>query len=202
MVHPALIEIYSRPPRKPKELWVSEIVFCPRQAYLSYVLNPSLPMKDALLAGIFLHRLIQKKLESDGYGVEVYVEKQLRNDGWKLVGRADVVGDDHIVEIKAVSSLDKDVNDYWIEQANFYAHVLEKPKFKILMVEKPTGRYAEYEYDVDEGLAEKTVDKAKMVVDFIEKKMLPPPCDRGWCRKGYCAFAFICNGLSSEPKDL
>jgi len=187
-IHPALLDLYTNHTRKPKELWVSNLAPCPRYEFFHYKFRLAPKMSDAILSGIFLHRLVQEKLKEEGYEVEKRVEYDL-GDGWKLVGRVDAVKD-VVVEIKTTNDYTKDIPEHWVLQANFYAWVLGTDKYIILIIDKPTGHYQEVKFDVDEGKAMELVERGKVVKEGIVSKSIPDGrCD--WCLK-YCEFSVIC----------
>ena len=186
-VHPALRNLYSERKRKPKELWISNIVFCQRFEFLNYVFGSSSKITDSTLAGIYLHTLIQSYLEKNGYEIEKRVEIDI-GDEWKLIGRADAVKD-VVIEIKTTNNY-HDVKDYWIAQANIYAYILNRPKFEILVIDKNTGCYSTYRFKTDNNLAKKTIAAAINVKNCIIKNK--PPTGRMDSCVDFCEFGHLC----------
>jgi len=193
-VHPALQELYLNHHRKPKELWISNLTFCPRREYFSYHLPTVRKFTDTALAGILLHRLIQEQLCKEGYIIEERIEYDIGN-GWKIVGRVDALKLDHLVEIKTTLDYSKELQDHWISQANLYAYILNLSKFIIIVVERPTGYYQRFEFETNKEKAEELIDLAKTVRDCIVNRVLP----KGridWCLK-FCEFSIFCKEMMS-----
>jgi hypothetical protein len=193
MIHPALEELYAQRPRKPKELWISGLVFCPRMEYFGYYFMPQVrTINEAALAGIFIHRLIQEKLKEDGYEIEKRIEYDL-GDGWKLIGKIDAVNSDHVIEIKTTRDLSKDLQPHWISQANLYAYLVDLDRYILLVVNKLTGEYVEHEFSTDEDKAKEDLLRAEMLKECIIRKR-PPEGRKDWCKK-FCDYAVFCDVL-------
>ena len=186
-VHPALRNLYSERKRKPRELWISNIVFCQRFEFLNYIFGSSSKITDSTLAGAYLHTLIQSYLEKNGYEIEKKVEIDI-GDEWKLVGRADAVKD-VVIEIKTTNNY-HDVKDYWIAQANIYAYILNRPKFEIFVIDKNTGCYSTYRFRTNDHLAKKTIAAAINVKNCIMENK--PPTGRKDLCINYCEFGSLC----------
>ena len=192
MIHPALKELYTLE-RKPKEIWISQLVFCPRLEYLSYFFMPRVrTVTEATLAGILIHRMIQDDLKNKGYEIEKRIEYDL-GEGWKLVGKVDALNSDHVIEIKTTKDLTKDVQSHWISQANLYTYIVGLDTYVILIVNKLTGEYVEREFKVDKDRAEEDIARAEMLKECIINKKIPEG-RKDWCKK-YCEFAIICDAL-------
>lgn len=198
MIHPALVQLYSNSPHKPKEIWISDVVYCLRRAFFSYLLPLQKQFNDAQLAGIFIHRLIQDQLSKEGFEIEKRVEYDL-GEGWKLVGRIDAWCDDTVIEIKTVKGQIQEIPPYWIDQANVYAYLSETPKLKLIVVDKTTGHFEEYIYDVDEDRAIDVIKKAEHVKDCIINRTLPDG-RMDWCKK-YCGYSVICFNILKEKTE-
>jgi len=187
-----LRDIYYDKSRKPNELYVSILTFCPRKEVLSYYFKPAQYVKsDEILAGEYLHKVIQEQLKQQGYEVEKGVSYELKDD-FKLVGRIDAVNSDHIIEIKTVKKfIDFNVN-YWFTQVNMYMHMSGIRKAKLLVVERPTGQMFMKEIDYDKEKAEGVLSLAEQVVDAIKNAdfTIIPRCNDYRCK--YCEFNIIC----------
>ena len=78
------IKLFEDTPRKPNELHISTLCYCPRKEFFSYFFKPAIQvLRDDVLAGKYIHRIIQDQLEQMGYKVEVEVSLDLK-DNFKL----------------------------------------------------------------------------------------------------------------------
>jgi len=188
----SLEEVYHDKPRKPNELYVSVLAVCPRKEFFSYFYRPAQLVKsDEVLAGEYIHKVIQEQLRQHGYEIEKDVSCDLK-DGFKLVGRIDAINSDHIIEIKTVKKfIDFNVN-HWFIQVNMYMHLSGIGKAKLLVVERPTGQMFVKDIEYDKEKAEGVLSLAEKVVDAIKSAdfTILPKCNDYRCK--YCEFSIIC----------
>jgi len=186
------IKLFEDTPRKPNELHISTLCYCPRKEFFSYFFKPAIQvLRDDVLAGKYIHRIIQDQLEQMGYKVEVEVSLDLK-DNFKLVGRIDAANPDHIVEIKTVRELYSPVLIQWILQVNTYMHITGIKKAILLIVERQTGEIHQREIEYDSNKAEEVLNLAEEVIKAIKMKDFShlPKCQDNWCK--YCSFKMFC----------
>ena len=184
--------IYSDRPRKAGELYVSTLSLCLRKEFFLYFYRPSQIYKsDEILAGEYLHKIIQNELRQHGYEIEKAVSCELK-DNFKLVGRIDAINSNHLIEIKTVKKfIDFNVS-HWFLQINTYMHLAGVKKAKLLVVERPTGQMFVKDIDYDKEKAEEMIHLAEEVVDAIKNKdyTVLPRRNNYLCR--CCEFNIIC----------
>ena len=188
----SLEEVYQDKPRKPNELHVSVLAVCPRKEFFSYFYRPARLVKsDEVLAGEYIHKVIQEQLRQRGYEIEKIFSCDLK-DGFKLVGRVDAINGDHIIEIKTVKKfIDFNVN-HWFIQVNMYMHMSGTGKAKLLVVERSTGQMFVKDIEYDREKAEGVLSLAGEVVDAIKSRDYStlPKCNDYRCKN--CDFNIIC----------
>lgn len=190
----SLSDIYGGVKRNPYELWASSLAFCPLKEFLSYKYQPNtLFVQDSLLAGKFIHLLVQKEFENKGYKLECRVTYPLFGK-WVLVGRIDAMNpkEKEVVEIKTVSTFNG-LKKHWIDQTILYMHMSNIHSGKIVVIERLTGKITEYKVEYDEDRAKKLIELAKIVAKALVKgdATSVPTFEDERCR--YCEFSFVCN---------
>jgi CRISPR/Cas system-associated exonuclease Cas4 (RecB family) len=120
--------------RSPQEYFsVSQLFYCPRWAFLNRAGAPSLNSADSIFKmeiGTFLHKMIQDALRDSGVGFS-NAEMTLSSKKYSVLGHPDgmILDKEMLVEIKTVSSYQASsisksgMPDYYIRQANTYAHL-------------------------------------------------------------------------------
>jgi len=188
----SLDDIYKPVKRNPYELWASILAFCPLKEFLCYKYQPNtLFVKDSLLAGRFIHLLLQKMLEERGYKLEHKVVYSLFGK-WVLAGRIDAINSNEVVEIKTVKTFDG-LKKYWVDQITLYMHMSNIHNGKIVVIERSTGKIVEYEIKYDESRAKKLIEIAKIVAKALVKEDITlVPCAKDE-RCKHCEFNFICS---------
>jgi len=188
----SLDDIYKGVKRNPYELWASSLVFCPLKEFLSYKYQPNnIFIQDGLLAGKFIHLLLQKEFENKGYKLEYRVTYPLFGR-WILVGRIDAINSKEIIEIKTISTFNG-LRKHWIDQIILYMHMSNIHSGKIVVIERATGKITEYKVEYDENKAKRLIEIAKIVAKALVKGdiTLVPSVDDERCK--YCEFSFVCN---------
>ena len=197
----SLSDIYRGVKRNPYELWASSLVFCPLKEFLSYKYQPNtLFVQDSLLAGKFIHLLLQKEFENKGYKLEFRVVYPLFGK-WVLVGRIDAINSKEVVEIKTVSTFNG-LKKQWIDQTILYMHMSNIHSGKIVVIERATGKITEHKVEYDENRAKRLIELAKIVAKALVKGDITsvPSVDDERCK--YCEFSFVCNLRRKENANI
>ncbi len=168
--------------RKLRPSDVRTFAFCPRLYFFERHLGRevSLLQKLRMLLGKLWHLIVEIKYEEK--------EIPLRGElfGFEVVGRADAVTEDAVVEIK---SADGPSDGAWYGdylQASIYALLANKNKIVI----KYRNGEREFEPDGEE------VERIFRLVEMIEDGYLPPPKRSRWCAK--CPFKELCEALGDD----
>lgn len=94
--------------------------------------------------GHIFHNFIQQNIFPDGEH-EVRVKYDV-NDNIKIIGRADIVLDDTVIELKTTSRKVELFKENHLAQITFYMHALGMKKGKIIYINKTN--FEVYEFDV------------------------------------------------------
>ena len=165
------------------EIWVTEVCGCLRRSWYRRRYGEEIT-KD-MIAGIKGHDILLPKLAEElGCAYEVRIEIPVNNH--VLVGKADLVCDDRVIELKISNSLH--IRDEWILQANTYAVALGKKMFTIVVI---GNSIITEDYPVDVVSYKMVLEAAKTFIKYIKSDVPPPPIRGDWCR--YCPFRKECN---------
>lgn len=167
------------------KLSISDLSFCPRKAFFSYFYRPYGYVKP----NTTIHEVILSKLENDGYKIEVPVSYYLK-DGFKLVGRVDAVGRDHIIEVKTVKEFDFNIRPYWLAQVNMYMHILSLHSAKLLIVDRSARQVFSCNITYNKKIVEEMLELGKQVINAIKLKDFTIIPKSNNCQ--YCHFNIIC----------
>ena len=139
---------------------------------------------------------------ADKAGILVQKEVPIFDETLGLRGSADAIlkKDDvyYVLEIKGVNTLEykriTEPREQDLDQINMYMHYLKIKKGKILYENKNTQEQKEYDVEYDEKRVKKLLDKARKIIDMVNKKMIPareydPNVD--W-QCSYCPYSKYC----------
>ena len=169
---------------RPSEL--KSFAFCPRKFFFDYHLEKrvTLEQRIKMLVGKLWHIIIEAFTKGEK-------EKDARGRFGKaiVVGRADVVTEEAVIEIKKNKGPREGAWFSDVMQAALYAVVEEKEKVVIKYINK------EVEIPLEEGL----VNRLASVIDLmnlVKQGYLPPPFRSRWCKK--CPWRELCEMLGDE----
>jgi len=174
-----------------KVVWVTELTQCLRKSF--YMRKMPVRRTPEMLLGEVLHRDILTALAYElNCSAEVPVELDMGD--FKLVGRADLVCDDCVVELKISKS--RVVRESWVRQANTYACILKKPYYYIVVVSDATSVF---QYVSDYRLFGEVLSRArKYYVEHIARGEPPPPEESNLC--DLCEFRNLCSNVKDITK--
>lgn len=179
----------KEPAEKPRDVFfVSELVGCLRKAYY----DRTRPAKQATtnVVGILVGKAIHEKFNviaaSHGCQTEVNIAKEI--EGVKVIGSADAVCDDIVIELKVGDvSVDYDVARL---QAAIYAVLLGAKEAYVVIIDRQSGvvklERAPVERDKIRRFLEERVRELK---EALRRRRAPTP-DRRFCK--YCPYKWTC----------
>jgi CRISPR/Cas system-associated exonuclease Cas4 (RecB family) len=148
----------------------SEAGLCPRKIFL----ERTCPMDENEILykmfeiGNIFHEFIQSKI----FHGENERPLAYTIDNLKILGRADIVMPNEIIEIKTI----KNVNYLFVPkeehviQLNIYLNVLEIPKGRIIYVNKNDFESKEFDIIKSKPLFDKTVKRIQYIANMLKKK--------------------------------
>jgi len=165
------------------EVWVTEVCGCLRRSWFRRKYGEEVT-KD-MIAGIKGHNILLPKLAEElGCAYEVRIEIPVNS--YVLVGKADLVCEDRVIELKLSNSLH--IRDEWVTQANTYAVALGKDKFTIAII---GNSIITKDYPANKALFKVVLESARIFIKYVEKDVPPLPMYGDWCR--YCPYRKECN---------
>ena len=182
-----------------KSIPITALQECKVKTAFDVYFNPKLRSTENMLRGTYLHKGLERiiknhweeivsevpRLRSINPDIEKPLEYSL-NNGWKLIGRADMVLGSEIYEFKFkdtkhYDSFDKSPDDYGtkyaVEQLNAYLHMYDKATIGFIWVFNSDdfnnpGKDKSMKPKVvkkDRRLFEKTLQNANFVADIVSK---------------------------------
>ena len=174
--------------------YISSLSGCLRKAYyeIVYPTEEKDKLRKSIFEGEAIHyfisylinlggKLMFKKIES-----EVPVEYEF--EGKKLVGRADIVLKDRVIEIKTTKNLPRLPYYSHVLQANAYAYLLNKKKFEITYIAEHGVR--SFSMDTSEELFEKLKERARILHNAVKYSIAPEKEPTPYCNR--CPYYHIC----------
>jgi CRISPR-associated exonuclease Cas4 len=219
MKNPDKIETFNREirnkivgRRSPRRIWVTSLSFCLRRAALStYLETFRYERTGEMLLGTLLHRWVQENVDVEEIDFEVPLEYRI-SDGWVLVGRADAVLGDKILEFKlkgfnqenGPGSLEEmeEPSKIWKEQLNAYLNMAGLEEGYIYVFDRDGLDFKHFKVKRDEEAFSKMLGRAKIVIKGVkelEKGKFPAwikPRFQNECEN--CIFRPICSAVDSR----
>jgi len=164
-----------------RKIWVTSLSYCLRKTALDIYLNAYNPSRNwEAKIGSALHGWLEEVVRNADF--EVHTERPIKN-GWKLVGRADAVKGDYVLEFKfkgfenSQNREPKKNQDLehaepsreWIEQINAYMGMLKKKRGYIYIFDRNGLEFRVFPVNFDEKLFERFLKRAKLVVKAVEE---------------------------------
>lgn len=162
-------------PREVGTYWVSDLVRCSAYAAQLYIYR-CVPRPSPLsIAGRLWHYGLPKALEGL-IGGNWEVKCEMRLDDCSIVGRADCVSEDRVYEFKFTASelfSDRGPLAMSIAQANAYAHMLDRPRFTVVLINRSSFAVKAYTYDRDVDSFKHLVARALRLHDVVTREIIP-----------------------------
>jgi len=196
VIKEALIN-FDRRPRRPTDIYVTDVVVCPRRAFFNLKFNADPVATDIkAITGKAMHMLLERALKSRYPDAVFEVPCQYPlSGGYVLVGRADMVAGDTVYEFKYTSMYGEAKEAYFI-QANCYANMLDCSKFKVVIIDRNKLEVTILESERSEDAFMKVVDQCERLIKALQNDELPQKSPWSWpCER--CAYKIICGRLQA-----
>lgn len=190
-----MIEMDIKEHKKDKTIYVTQVTQCLRKSYyeiISNAIDPYYELAKKFLLGKSMHLWLQSLVRKYGKELKLRyeVEKPIRYKyrGYTIKGRADLIINDTVIEIKTTTKGINIPNIMHILQANEYAYWLSKPQFIILYV---TGNdIIEFGFKTDKGRHLIFKDRLNELIDALNKGKPPKHESTNECK--YCKYRNTC----------
>jgi len=163
------------------EISVTEAVApCLRRAYYNRVRRyiPT-PVEALKIIGSRVHTVIQEVLRSEGWDVEVGVSIDL--GGWRLVGRADAVKDDVVLEFKTVNGVLEEPYESHRLQLQAYLTILHAREGYLVYIDRASGKVKVFKVRPSKTALREVIERARKLKEALEEGQPPPPTRGPWC---------------------
>jgi len=168
----------------PNRVWVREIAQCLRRSW--YERHSERRVSDALVIGAEVHSWIEEAdIPEDIADAVVDVPMIYQTGGVNIVGRADIVTHDSVIEVKV--SRDPRPREEHVRQGCYYKKILGKEKLYIAIVHVPTNNIVAYRID---NCYDDMEERAQRLFESLVLNKRPPQELGQWCQ--YCAFYNQC----------
>jgi len=185
-----------------KELYVTEILWCPRKAYFSYVFNARPRKNMPMVLGTIYHEAIRKLSFWEGREAKFEAETfAYKYRGYYITGRPDVITENPkaIWEFKFPYRVgNESVIPKYLMQLNTYLVALGYDLGYLVEVEFSWKNkdiiVSVTEHHKDNDLFDEFLGRADVIIDAIESGEIPPRTELAWECKD-CQFKPICDRL-------
>lgn len=177
-----------------KTIFVTQVLQCLRRTYyeIKHGVDIKHKISKPLLVGTAIHKYIEYLINKhkDKLDINIEAEKHIEFEykGWKIVGRADIVTDNEVWEIKVTSKTYKIPSLLHIAQANLYAYILKKPIVRIIYFRN--NKIEEFVYHTNDRLTQMFFKRLDKLISYLERDEEPPREEDFWCST--CPFKYIC----------
>ena len=179
-------------PVSDSEIYVTEVSGCLRRSF--FIRRQPIPLPENLYVvfeiGKGLHYIIQRFLPVEAC-FEVPCELDLGD--FRLKGRADVVLDDVILELKSIARIREDWIPYpnHILQLQAYLWMLDRPRGFIVYIEKSRGRIYPIEVEREASAWALIIQRARVLHHHLLNNEPPRPEPSSLCK--ICDYRRICH---------
>jgi len=179
-------------------IFVSEVTYCIRKAYLLRR-DPRPFNREKLVIlvwGSLAHFLVENYIDYDG----VLCEKSVSVDlgGFKLKGRADIIIDDYIVELKTAYSLPDKPFNHHVLQLQAYLWMLDREEGFLVYIARRAGGIVSFKIERDVKYWIEIVDRARKLHEHLKKNEIPPPEKSPLCK--FCEYKEYCLPLLQKVR--
>ena len=179
-------------PVSDSEIYVTEVSGCLRRSF--FIRRQPIPLPENLYVvfeiGKGLHYIIQRFLPVEAC-FEVPCEVDLGD--FRLKGRADVVLDDVILELKSIARIREDWIPYpnHVLQLQAYLWMLDRPRGFIVYIEKSRGRIYPIEVEREASAWALIIQRARVLHHHLLNNEPPRPEPSSLCK--ICDYRRICH---------
>ena len=180
--------------RKENTIYVTQVLQCLRRSYyeIRYGVDLSYKLNKHILIGSAIHKYIEYLINKYKDRLDMYIEAEKHIEfeygKYRVVGRADIVTDEEIWEIKAVSKTYKIPSLLHITQANIYAYLLQKPRIRLIYIRD--NNIDEFVYNYAPRLTDMFFNRLNTLVIYLEHNNEPPREEDFWCST--CPYKYQC----------
>jgi len=167
----------------PEWIMPTELATCLRRSWYARKKGRNIIGESAVL-GIVVHNTVQDVAKRFNCEIEKEVEGEIA--GIKVRGRADLVCDDAVIEIKTTTIHDQ--RHYF--QLAIYASLLKKDKAYMLYVDRNTANITFFQIDIPFVL-QFAIERLKAYYKAVIENKLPPKEYSQACK--YCVYKSLCD---------
>jgi len=177
---------------------ISELIYCLAKAYHYRVLKEQPVINGKMLSGALFHQLLPQLLDDYKDKLQFEVECSKDYNDYKIVGHADAVDEDTVYEFKyTAAKLNNTLPFYYYMQANAYAVMLDKPYYKVVMVNSYSLDVVAIDGAQDKDAFSFIEKQAEDLHDAIKTRKVPKgPMYKWEC--SHCQFRNICPNRHKE----
>lgn len=190
----SILAKHAKPKPDPSVIHVSEVTTCLRRSFYNRRVTSNnfahVSDQDAVrrAVGIIMHGALASALRDSGVDAEVSVAVDL--GGFKLVGRADAVLDNAVVEFKFVNKLPDRPSEEHIMQVTAYMYMLKLRRGYVVYIDRNSGRVRVFPVAFSARTWRKIVERAKLFHKHLVENRIPPRERGPWCHG--CEWYWFC----------
>ena len=170
----------------PEWIMPTELSTCLRRSWYARKKGKNI-IGESAVYGIVIHNTVQDVAKKFDCDVEKEVEGEI--SGIHVRGRADLVCDDSVIEIKTTTVHDQ--RHYF--QLVIYATLLKKEKAYMLYVDRNTGNITFFQVDIS-FILPFAIERLKEYYKSVTENKLPPKEYSQVCK--YCVYKTLCDADS------
>ena len=174
---------------------VSEVGKCLRFLYLTRVIGrlEDIDSKPEVIAGRKIHAEFQNDYAIFDENARMEEEVMFIHENFVVVGRADIITDDRVIEIKTINSLPAKPYSAHIRQLNFYMRLCGRKKGTLTYIERETGKQKDFSIELDENAFLEDLRRFEKLAKHLRSMSLPKREETGICK--FCEYAVICERI-------
>jgi len=183
----------------PNTVYVTEVCQCLLRSWLNRTLKapPSDNKVVLMVLGDSTHYIMKDYFP---LGEGEHTSEKVVDGTVKIVGRADRVLEDVVIEFKTVSRLPESPYEIHINQVQLYMWLFDKTKALLVYVSRANGDIKTFEVQRDDGIINGLVDRAKMFSKLLKNGKVPKAEESSLC--AFCEYRELCANFKSKESKM
>ncbi len=174
---------------------VSEVGRCLRFLYFTRVIGrlEDVGSKPEVIAGRNMHVEYQNDYAAIDQNAKMEKEVMFVHENFIIMGKADIVTREKVIEIKTVNNLPERPYAPHIRQINFYMKLCGREKGNLIYIERETKKQKTFSVDYDENLFLKDLRRFEKLAKCLETTTVPEKEITKMCE--FCEYKELCEKI-------
>jgi CRISPR/Cas system-associated exonuclease Cas4 (RecB family) len=174
---------------------VSEVGRCLRFLYFSRVIGrlEDVGSKPEVIASKNMHVEFQNDYAAIDETAKMEKEVMFVHENFIIVGKADIITEEKVIEIKTVKNLPEKPYPPHLRQINFYMKLCGREKGSLIYIKRETKEQKTFSVDYDEDLFLEDLKRFEKLTKHLETTTVPEKERTKMCE--FCEYKELCEKI-------